>query len=146
MTRSLTLRPDAAPVLADLSSAHRAAGDASAAVKAARHAIAVDPALPVARVQLGYALLMQEDAAGAVEALRQATDMAPGLAQAWLALATALTRQGDHGSAIEAWEAALAIRPDDPGLLTELAASFAELRHFDEALANLSASRCRGAR
>jgi tetratricopeptide (TPR) repeat protein len=135
ITRSLALRPDVAPVLADLSGAHRAAGNAAAAVEAAQHAVALDPILPVALVQLGYALLMQQDAAGAVQALRQATQMAPGLAEAWPALATALTQQGDHASAADAWEAALALRPDDPGLLTEFAASLAELRRFEEALA-----------
>ncbi|WP_158925921.1 sulfotransferase [Acidisphaera sp. S103] len=135
ITRSLTLRPDLAPVLADLSGAHRAAGNAEPAVEAARHAVAIDPALPVALVQLGYALLMREDTAGAVEALQRATEVAPMLAEAWVGLATAQSGHGNYEGASDAWEVAQTLRPDDPGLLTEFAASLAELKRFEEALA-----------
>jgi tetratricopeptide (TPR) repeat protein len=135
ITQSLTLRPDVAPVLADLAGAHRAAGDAEAAVEAAERAVALDPDLPVALVQLGVALLTQQDSAGAVPVLRHATEVAPRLVEAWVALATALADQKDHGSAAEAWEAALALQPDDPELLTAFATALAELKRFDEALA-----------
>ena len=135
IARSLAVRPDQAPVLADLSGAHRAAGEARAAVEAARRAVALDPALPLAQVQLGYALLMRQDTTGAADALRRATELAPGLAEAWVGLAAALTQRGEHGFAAEAWEAAVAQKPDDPGLLTELAASLAGLKRFSPALA-----------
>ena len=71
-----------APALADLARAYRAAGDAEAAIEAARRAVALDPALPDAQVQLGLALLMQQDEAGAVEVLRRGTEMAPGSVEA----------------------------------------------------------------
>ncbi len=135
ITRSLTLRPDAAPVLGDLAGAHRAAGNPDAAVEAARRAVALDPVQPVALVQLGYALLMREDFTGAVDALRRATEVAPGWAEAWIGLASGLARRADHGEAAAAWEAALALQPDNPGLLTEFAVSLAEVKRFDEALA-----------
>ena len=135
ITRSLTLQPDVAPVLADLAGAHRAAGNTEAAVEAAQRAVALEPTLPVALVQLGYALLMQEDPAGAVGALRRATEVVPGLVEAWIGLASGLAHQGDHGQAAEAWEAALGLQPDDPRLLTEFAVSLAEVKRFDEALA-----------
>jgi tetratricopeptide (TPR) repeat protein len=133
--RDLAKRPGEAMELAGLSRTHRAASDAKAAVEAARRAVALDPALPDARMELGLGLLMLQDDAGAVEALRSAIELVPGSLEAQIAFATALSRRKDHPSAEEAWQAALSLKPDDPGLLIEHAGTLTELERFDEALA-----------
>ncbi len=129
------VQPESPETLTDLARAQRAARAPVAAADAARRAIALDPDLTEAHLQLGGALMDLDDTAGAVEALRRATGLAPRSLEAQVALATALTRRKDHLSAAAAWQAALALKPDDPGLLIDLATSLGELGRVDEALA-----------
>jgi tetratricopeptide (TPR) repeat protein len=138
LTAALKLDPDAtgaAPVLTDLARAQRAAGDATAAVLTARRAAAVDPALPDAQVELGFALLETRDVAEAAEVLRHATEMAPRSLTAQIALGMALTRGKRHADAAKVWRVALALKPDDPALLMDFGGTLGELERFDEALA-----------
>ena len=135
LARSLAVRPNVAPVLADLARAHRAAGDVEAAVEAARRAAVLDPGLPDAHLQLGYALLLRQDDTGAIEAMRRATATDSKFLEAWIGLATALSRRNDHGAAAATWQTAVKLKPDEPGLLIEYAGSLFELKRFGEALA-----------
>jgi len=135
LTRSVALRPDFAPALADLAAAHRATGDSQAAFEAARRAIALDPDLPDAQVQFGCALVMQQDFAGARDVLQRVIAIAPRSLEAKVGLAAALGNLNDHRGAAEAWQAALTLKPDDPDLLLELASACFSLRRYVDALA-----------
>jgi tetratricopeptide (TPR) repeat protein len=135
ITRSLALRPGVALALTALARAHRACGNAEAAVEAARHAADLDPALPDAHRELGCALFAQQDYAGAIEPLRHATEMTPGSIEARTALAATLTRCKQYEAAAEAWQAALALKPDDPDVMVGFAGALADLERFDEGLA-----------
>jgi len=86
------------------------------------------------RLQLGCTLLLRNEVDEAIDVLRGVTEVAPAMPDAWIAFAAALTQRRNFGAAAEAWEAALALRPDDPALLAELAVSLAELKRFDEAM------------
>jgi tetratricopeptide (TPR) repeat protein len=138
LTAALVLAPDrfdAATALTHLAHAYHAAGDIEAAVEAARRAVALDPTLPDAQIQLGCALLGQQNYTETVEVLRRAIQMAPGSPEARIAFATVLTCLKDYGAAAHAWETATQLKPDDPDVLIELANSLEALDRFDEALA-----------
>jgi tetratricopeptide (TPR) repeat protein len=142
IARSLALRPDVAPALTSLARAHRATGNAEAAIDAARRAAEIDPELPDPLVQLGYALLMQQESFAAIDVSRRATELAPRSIDAWVALAKALASVKDRASATEAWQTAIALQPDNADLLIDCAGSLVELEQIEEALATFRRAAC----
>src|SRR5437879_1744886 len=106
-----------------------------------RRAIALDPNLAPAQLNLGIALL-DSDPAAAVEAFASAAKLMPGQARPIYLLGEALERSGKRSEAIEQYRAALALAPKDDIILFALARalladkqSFAAESAFRELLA-----------
>ena len=77
-----------------------------------------------AQSQLGRALLSAGDAQGGSDALARSTELNPKDTQALSALGASLDQQARHAEAREKYEAALAIAPDDIGVMNNLAMSY----------------------
>ncbi len=85
-----------------------------------RRAIAIDPQLAPAHLNLGLALL-DSDAAAAVESFRRATELLPGQARPIYLLGEALERAGRLSEAIEQYRSAAALASQDDAILFALA-------------------------
>jgi tetratricopeptide (TPR) repeat protein len=85
-----------------------------------RQAIALDPKLAPAHLNLGISLL-DSDAAGAAESFRRAVDLLPGQSRPVYLLGEALERSGKRSEAIEQYRAAAALAPKDDAILFALA-------------------------
>ncbi|RYY64142.1 MAG: tetratricopeptide repeat protein, partial [Comamonadaceae bacterium] len=103
-----------------------------------RRATEADPADPLARVNLGYALLEQADPAAAVEPLERAIGLgAPGaghLPDAWFLLARAQRDLGRTAQAVDSFTEALRCRAAFPEALHELVLLLQTLGRHVEAL------------
>ena len=75
-------------------------------------AIALDPAVPAYRVNLGNALAAHGLLDDAVASYRAALVLAPGLVEAHVNLGSALLMQGKAGAASDSFRQALALQPD----------------------------------
>jgi Flp pilus assembly protein TadD len=78
-----------------------------------------------AQGKLGRALLTAGDAEGAIAALQRSTEINPRDTASLSALGAALDQQTRHGDAREKYQAALALAPDDVGIMNNLAMSYA---------------------
>jgi Flp pilus assembly protein TadD len=78
-----------------------------------------------AQSKLGRAMLAAGDAQGATEALNRAAELNPNDPQALSALGAVLDQQTQHVQAREKYQAALAITPNDVGIMNNLAMSYA---------------------
>lgn len=85
-----------------------------------RQAIALDPKLAPAHLNLGISLL-DSDPAAAAESFRRALDLMPGQPRPVYLLAEALERGGKRSEAIEQYRAASALAPKDDVILFALA-------------------------
>lgn len=85
-----------------------------------RRAIALDPNLAPAQLNLGIALL-DSDPAAAVESLANAAKLLPGQGRPIYLMGEALERGGKRSEAIEQYRAALALAPKDDATLFALA-------------------------
>ena len=85
-----------------------------------RRAIALDPNLAPAQLNLGIALL-DSDPAAAVESLATAAKLLPGQGRPIYLMGEALERGGKRSEAIEQYRAALALAPKDDAILFALA-------------------------
>ena len=85
-------------------------GRADRAVRAAEHAVRLDPTLPEAHYDLALLLLERGTAAQAVPLLQRAVALDPGFADAAWLLGVAQQRAGDCDAAVHALEAAAAVR------------------------------------
>jgi tetratricopeptide (TPR) repeat protein len=85
-----------------------------------RRAIALDPNLAPAQLNLGIALL-DSDPAAAAESLATAAKLLPGEAKPVYLQGEALERTGKRSEAIERYRAALALAPNDDAILFALA-------------------------
>jgi tetratricopeptide (TPR) repeat protein len=81
-----------------------------------RRAIALDPNLAPAQLNLGIALL-DSDPGTAVESLQSAAKLLPGQARPIYLMGEALERSGKRSQAIEQYRAALALAPKDDAIL-----------------------------
>jgi tetratricopeptide (TPR) repeat protein len=88
-----------------------------------REALARDPEVPEARVDLGSLLLGRGRAAEAREVLEKAAARSPGDFATRFALGRARAATGDAAGAARELQAALEVRPRDPAALVELAAA-----------------------
>src|SRR6266581_5137825 len=76
-------------------------------------AIAIDPKMSEAYLNLGMILLDKQEAAAAIAPLRKAVELLPAQSRPRYLLAVALDRSGDHAGAAEAFEALLHLDPND---------------------------------
>jgi Flp pilus assembly protein TadD len=90
-----------------------------------------------AQSKLGRAMLTAGDVQGASEALNRAAELSPGDAQALSALGAVLDQQTQHVQAREKYQAALAISPNDVGIMNNLAMSYALQGKLQDAESNL---------
>src|SRR5690348_571556 len=75
-------------------------------------AMALDPKMPEAPLNLGI-LLLESDPAAAISPLRKAADLLPAQSRPRFLLGAAEERSGDLKSAVESYEAALHLDPSD---------------------------------
>jgi tetratricopeptide (TPR) repeat protein len=126
-----------------------ARGELDEALSSLQAAARLDPqlaqasrrAFAVASATRGLARLEQGDEAGALADLRAALEADPGEAIAANAAAWILATSADPAlrnptEAVHAAERAVAARPDDPGFLDTLGASYAAAGRFPEAIAS----------
>ena len=76
-------------------------------------AIAIDPKMSEAYLNLGMLLLDKQENAAAVAPLRKAVDLLPAQSHPRYLLALALDRSGDHAGAAETFEVLLHLDPND---------------------------------
>ncbi len=97
------------------------AGDVPAATAALRRAVALDPRLPLARVNLGTALLSANDLPAAAAQLEAALRLDPNQVAALGNLGVVRQRQGRTAEARRLFERILALEPGSPQALAALA-------------------------
>ncbi|MGB7280813.1 MAG: tetratricopeptide repeat protein [Candidatus Acidiferrum sp.] len=95
-------------------------------------AIALDPKMSEAFLNLGI-LLTQKDPAAAVAPLRKAVDLLPAQSRPRFLLGFALERSGDIAGAAESYEAALRLDPRDVEATVHLGNLYAGLKKYPEA-------------
>lgn len=81
--------------------------------------------------RLGDALLAQADLVGAERAYRNALRWAPNMAEAYRGLGHVYRRQDLVGVALLTYQSALALTPDDPGLVLDVARCYWDSGQFD---------------
>jgi Flp pilus assembly protein TadD len=91
------------------------------------HAIALDPKMPEAPLNLGI-LLLEKDAAAAVAPLRKAVELLPAQDRPRMLLGAALERSGDLAGAAESFEGALHLNPRDAQALMHLGNLYLRLK------------------
>ena len=96
------------------------AGRLDQAIRDYRQAIAAQPGLVEAHLNLGIALAALGQLEAAAQSCRRARDLAPGRADCHINLANVLHAQGRAGEAAAAYRQGLAIAPDDAGALYNL--------------------------
>jgi tetratricopeptide (TPR) repeat protein len=121
--------------------ARLALGDADAAEKSLREAIAKDDQLAVAWLGVGQALVAKSKPAEAEEALRRAIELAPKLAVARLDLADLLVATDRADEAAALCEESLAVLPTEHKLHLKLANIRAGQKQYDASLEHFAAAR-----
>jgi len=95
-------------------------------------AIALDPKMAEAHLNLGI-LLLGSDPAAAAAALRKAVELLPGQSRPRFLLGVALERSGDLPSAAESFASASTLDPNEPESLTHLGEVLLQLKKPAEA-------------
>ena len=90
-------------------------------------AMALDPKMPEAPLNLGI-LLLENDPAGAVGPLRKAVELLPAQSRPRFLLGAALQKSGDLGGAAESFEGASRLDPRDSETLLHLASLYMKLQ------------------
>ncbi|MGH9688404.1 MAG: tetratricopeptide repeat protein [Candidatus Acidiferrales bacterium] len=121
----LAKKPDDPIIHFDLGYVYTALGRASDAKSEYQKAVAIDPKMSAAYLNLGLTLL-PDDPAGAVDPLQHAADLMPNTARAKFLLGTALDRSGKLDGAITQYQAAEKLDAKD--FDTHLALGLALLR------------------
>jgi tetratricopeptide (TPR) repeat protein len=107
------------------------------AATALHRVIELDPELPEAHVNMGYALLGLERHKAAADFFAEATERRPGQANAYYGLAVALEAQGDLPAALGAMRTFVHLSPaDDPFVRKARAALWEWQARRDEAGGN----------
>ena len=105
------------------------------AVVAFRHALAADPSLAAAQVNLGVALFYVPDVPAAKQAAQQALAAAPAAPHPNYLLALVARSEGQAEQALPHLERVLAVDPTDLGANVTLGQVYLQLRRFDDAVA-----------
>lgn len=102
-------------------------------------AVALDPKLAEAQLNLGI-LLLESEPAAAVAPLRKAVGLLPSQSRPRYLLGTALERSGDLSGAAEALEGAVHLDPKDPDALSRLGNLHLRAKQFPAAEKNFRAA------
>ena len=112
LDRVVKLRPDFAPAWIALGRAHAMLGDVTAAERAFRQPVTLNPASPEARYNLAFFLQTAGRSAEAIAAYRDALRLNPALGNAHNNLANALREVGDLDAAIKHYAEAARLSPN----------------------------------
>ncbi len=104
-----------------LAQALRELGRFDAAAEAAQNTLLVQPENTEAMLELGRAHWARGQAFYGIAALEKARDLTPGDWRPWSLLGAAYEQVRRHDDARAAWRQALAISPDNPAVLTNMA-------------------------
>lgn len=104
-----------------LAQALRELGRFDAAAEAAQNTLLVQPENTEAMLELGRAHWARGQAFYGIAALEKARDLTPGDWRPWSLLGAAYEQVRRHDDATAAWRQALAISPDNPAVLTNMA-------------------------
>ncbi len=125
-------KPDVAFAHFQLAYAYTALKDVDEARAEYERAMALDPKMPEAPLNLGILLLDKEPAA-AVAPLRNAVELLPSQSRPRLLLGSALERSDNLAAAAEAFEGALRLDPRDPDALLHLGSLYLHLKRPGDA-------------
>src|SRR5882724_2222539 len=101
-----------------------------------RRALKIDPALALARVNLGIALYNLPDADGALRELKAAADILPASPQVHYVLGLIARSQNRTVEGIAEFQRVLQIDPADPGANINLGQLYMQQRKYPEAIAS----------
>ena len=132
LRKFLAEQPDVAYAHFQLAYAYTALHRAADARTEYEHAIALNPKMSEAHLNLGL-LLLEEEPAAAVAPLRKAVELLPNESRPRTLLGVAQERSGDLASAAESFEGALRLDPGDPGTLLRLGNLYLQLRRAADA-------------
>jgi adenylate cyclase len=111
--------------------------DVSAALKTARHAVALDRRDPSAHGALAFAYLMAGDAQNGLDSAQRALDLNPSMPQAWVWFGYAKLLVGDPAQCVTANEHAQRLDPQGPiasYAYDNIALAYWEMGRYDESL------------
>ena len=132
---ALAARPDDARVLFALGNTARALGMPAPAEEFFRRVLSLEPDRIEALVNLSNLLLENGHSSSSLTLLKPALSRAPKAPELWLALGVAYRALDDTAEAERHWREALALNPDYPQALANLADLVADRGRVDEALA-----------
>jgi arylsulfatase A-like enzyme/tetratricopeptide (TPR) repeat protein len=121
---AVKLEPENTRALALLGPVYGRAGELPAAAQSLEKAIALGETSSEIRRNLALVYLQQGRTQAAIAQLRKASEDAPDDGSNWFALGNALLRGRDGNRAAEAFERALALRPDWPEAIFNLALAY----------------------
>jgi DNA-binding SARP family transcriptional activator len=110
-----------------------AAGRFAEALKEMERAVELDPLSLIGSSAIGWVHYYARDFEQCVEACRKTLELDSAFVPANLRLALALDQLGQSGPALEAMSRAVALAPNEPGILASLAYLRARAGHSDEA-------------
>ena len=125
-------RPDIAYAHFQLGYAYTALKKTEEARKEYEQAIALDPKMSEAFLNLGI-LLIEKEPGSAVAPLKKAVDLLPAQSRPRFLLGLAQERTGDVPAAVESYESALRLDPSDGETVLHLGALYVKLQRYPEA-------------
>ncbi len=105
-----------------------------------RKALAADPSVHIAGVNLAIAMHYAGDSAGAHKQALAAAQQMPDEPRAWFVAGLAARAAGDAAAATKAFERVLKVDPNDPATLTNLGQLDVEIGRWAEAIERLNAA------
>ena len=127
LRKFLAEKPDVAFAHFQLAYAYTALKRVDEARSEYERAMALDPKMPEAPLNLGI-LLLESDPAGAVGPLRKAVELLPAQSRPRFLLGAALQKSGDLAGAAESFEGASRLDPRDSETLLHLASLYMKLQ------------------
>ena len=137
--RALALQPSALDALVALTQVEVSRGQGAHAIEQAQSMLAREPKNPLVVDLVGELYLATRDSAHAEQALREAIELAPHWAVPYHDLAESRLASHDTAGAIAEYETGLKSAPNNPELVTEVAALYERSGRIDDAIARLDA-------
>jgi rhomboid protease GluP len=128
-------RPNDARVHFALARAYFNQGQPDQAETEFKRVLELDPQQSEARIDLGIEYLNQKRLAEAKDQFKQVLAQDPNDADAHMAMGMALAAEDNNQAAIDEFKNAERLKTDFPGLYSEMGASYAKLKMYDDAIA-----------